>query len=410
MFIGQDMSRMRRSFKYRIYTNTEQDRLLGEMVETHRRLYNQCLEQRKTAYDSYELGIGYCDQSAWFKNERKYNAWYAGLNFSSAQATMRRLNKAFVAFFRRCKSGEKPGYPRFKARERFDSVEFPAYGDGIKLTPDGKLRVHGVGKVRIKLHRPTQGEIKTVSIKREAGKWYAVFSCDLGDAPPVTEHGTPVGIDVGIESFLMTSDGARVESPSFLKHELKSLAREQRSLSRKKKGGRNRRKQARRVASLHCRIANRRRDFNHKIALDLVRRHWLVAVENLNVLGMLKNHRLARAIQDAGWASFLGILKGAAESAGSLYVEVPARNTSQECSGCGEIVRKTLADRWHECSCGASLHRDHNSAKVIVKRALHALPALPNLPAFVSLFLARTGPAVVNGGVVMPPLAEKLSP
>jgi len=371
---------MRHSFKFRLYPNTDQRRELGVALETHRRLYNACLDQRKVAYEAEKKSIHYVEQSAWFKSERAVNPYFARLNFSSAQATMRRLDKAFVAFFRRCKAGQKPGYPRFRSRDRYDSVEFPAYGDGIRLNSN-RLRVQHVGVVKAKVHREVEGTVKTATLKREGDKWFVVLSCELPDAPFVPNGKSPIGIDVGIEAFLTTSDGERIENPRILRRELPRLRRLQRAVSRKKRGGKNRRKAARRVQVLHARVRNLRQDFQHKTALDLVRSSGLVAVEGLNIRGMVRNHRLARAISDAAWGGFMNILTYKAASAGSEVVVVDPRGTSQECSGCGEVVRKDLSVRRHIClSCGLSLHRDENAARNILQRAL----------------LARTGPAGVN--------------
>ena len=172
---------MRRAFKYRLFTNANQERELGIMLESHRCLYNACLEQRKVAYAADKRSVKYAEQSAWFKAERAVNPYFARLNFSGTQATMRRLDKAFANFFRRVKEkAANVGYPRFKARDRFDSMEFPSHGDGIRLTGN-RLRVQHVGTIRVKLYRPVEGEIKTLTLKREAGKWYVVASCDLGD-------------------------------------------------------------------------------------------------------------------------------------------------------------------------------------------------------------------------------------
>jgi REP element-mobilizing transposase RayT len=158
---SQKGKQVRRAFKYRLFTNANQERELAAMLETHRRLYNACLAERKERYEADKVTVRYAQQSARFKAERVTNPYYARLNFSSAQATMRRLDKAYQAFFRRVKNGERPGFPRFKSPDRYDSVEFPAYGDGIKLMPDGKLRVQHVGTVRVKLHRGVEGRIKT---------------------------------------------------------------------------------------------------------------------------------------------------------------------------------------------------------------------------------------------------------
>lgn len=371
---------MRRAYKFRLYPNTDQERELGIALETHRRLWNACLDQRKTAWETEKRPVRYVGQSAWFKVERTANPYFARLNFSSAQATMRRLDKAFVAFFRRCKSGGKPGYPRFKSCNRYDSIEFPTYGDGIRLN-DNRLRVQHVGIVKAKIHREIEGRVKTATVKREGSKWFVILSCELPDADFVPNGKPAVGIDVGIEAFLTTSDGERVENPRFLRREIPQLRRLQRSISRKKRSSKNRRKAVYRIQALHARVRNLRHNFHHKTALHLVRSSGLVAVERLNIRGMLRNHRLAQAISDVAWGGFVNILNNKAASAGCEVVAVNARGTSQECNGCGATVQKTLSVRQHVCpSCKLSLHRDENAARNVLARAL----------------LARTGPAGIN--------------
>src|SRR3954447_7646851 len=362
---------MRRAFKYRLWTNVNQERELGIALETHRRLYNECLDYRQLGYETLGASIGYADCSRWFKHRRSSNPFYARLNFSSAQATMRRLDKSFQAFFRRVKAGEKPGYPRFKGRDHFDSIESPAYGDGIRLTGD-RLRVQHVGMIRVKLHREIQGTIKTVTLKREAGKWYAVFSCDLGDVPIEPSGNPPIGIDVGLEFFLTTSEGEKEPNPRYQKEALPKLRRKQRALARKKKGGKNRRKARKEVAKVHARVANLRREHHHQTALKLTRRYGVIVVESLRIKNMLGNDKLARAISDVAWGNFLLTLRSKAESAGVGFVEVDARGTSQECSVCGSVVKKDLSQRWHHCECGCSLDRDENAARVILARGLQA--------------------------------------
>jgi putative transposase len=371
---------VRRAFKYRLWTNANQERELGIMLETHRRLYNACLDERKSRYEAEKVTVRYADQSARFKAERTTNPYYARLNFSSAQATMRRLDKAFANFFRRIKAKDaKAGYPRFKGRDFFNSVEFPSHGDGIRLNGD-RLRVQHVGTLKVKLHRPVEGKIKTLSLKREAGKWYLVVSGDLGDVKIEPSTNPAIGIDVGLEKFLTTSDGRKEPNPRYLKGALPELRRKQRSLSRKKKGGKNRRKARKAVAKVHARVANLRREHHHQVALKLVRRYGFIAVESLSIKNMLGNDRLARAISDVAWGNFLLTLRSKAESAGVAFVEVDARGTSQECSGCGQVVRKDLSQRWHSCDCGCSLDRDENAARNILARGL----------------LARTAPAGLN--------------
>lgn len=362
---------MRRAFKYRLYPTDDQTRELGIMLETHRQLYNAALEHRRYAWKARGRSVSYGDQAADLKQAFAENEYLKRTNYSSCQATLRRLDKSFTNFFRRVKEGHpKPGYPRFKGRDFFDSVCFPAYGDGVKLLGD-RLRVQHVGKVKVKLHRPIKGRIKTVSIKSEGDHWYAVFSCDLGDVSIPAHDGPVTGIDVGLERFLTAADGSFESNASYLKKELPELRRAQRSFARKKRGGKRRIKTRRRVRRIHRHVKNKRREHHHQTALKLVRRYGLIAVERLNVRGMLRNRRLSRAIQDAAWSGFLEILGGKAQKVGSRIVKVAARNSSQECSRCGAVVPKTLRNRWHSCGpCGLSLHRDHNSALVILKRAL----------------------------------------
>jgi putative transposase len=370
---------MRRAFKFRLWTNENEERELETMLETHRRLYNICLDYRKLAYEIYAATINYDDCSRWFKHQRTINPFFARLNFSSAQATMRRLDKAYVAFLRRVKAGKKPGFPRFKGPDHFTSVEFPKYGDGVRFKGQ-RLYVQHVGEIRVKLHRRIEGKIKTVTIKREGDKWYAVFSCDLDDVKVEPSTGPAVGIDVGLSSFLTTDTGEKEPNPRYLKTALPKLRRKQRSLSRKKRNGKNRRKTRKQVAKVHARVANLRREHHHQIALKLTRRYGFIAVESLNIDNMLKNDRLARAISDVAWSNFLLTLQSKAESAGVEFVKVNARGTTQECFGCGQVIKKDLSQRWHSCGCGCSLDRDENAARNILARGL----------------LARTGPAGPN--------------
>lgn len=357
-----------RAYKFRLWTNVNQERELGIMLETHRRLYNSALAQRRWFYDEWQISRSYTNQSGWFKDEREDNRWFAAINFSSAQATLRRLDKAFQNFFRRVKAGEEPGYPRFKGRDRFNSVLFPSHGDGIRLKGN-KLRVQHVGTIRVCLHREVEGTIKTLSIKREADKWFLVVACDLGEPATVGNILPSVGIDVGLTHFATLSNGETIENPRYLKEELPELRRAQRSVSRKKQGGSNRKKAKRRVARTHARVANLRREHQHKVSNDLISRYGFFAVESLNLQGMIKNDRLSRAIADVAWSSFVEVLTHKAERAGGEVIQVSPNNTSQICSGCGTKVPKALSVRVHRCECGLVLDRDHNAARNILERA-----------------------------------------
>lgn len=355
-------------FKFRLWTNANQERELRIMLETHRRLYNAALGQRQWFYDEWQISRSYEDQSAWYKDQRSNNQWFARINFSSAQGTLRRLDKAFQNFFRRVKAGEEPGYPRFKSADRFNSFLFPSHGDGIRLKGN-KLRVQHVGTIRVCLHREVEGKIKTLSLKREADKWFVVLACEAPEPAKVGNLLPAVGLDVGLTHFATTSDGEKIQNPRYLKEELKNLRRAQRSVCRKKKGGSNRKKAKRRVARIHTRVSNLRQEHRHKISNDLISRYGKIAVERLNVQGMVRNRRLARAISDVGWSSFVAVLTHKAERAGGEVVQVSPNHTSQLCSVCGTKVPKTLAVRVHRCGCGLVMDRDQNAARNILERA-----------------------------------------
>jgi putative transposase len=357
-----------KAFKYRLYPTRQQNVAMTAMLETHRRLYNDALAERKLAWEHQHRSVSYGEQSAQLKATRKTNPFLAATNFSSCQATLRRLDKAFVAFFGRVKSGETPGHPRFKGRNRFDTVEFPSYGDGCRF--DGRcVYFQHVGRVKIKLHRPIEGQIKTIAFKREADGWYVVFSCDLGDLAVPPSSGPALGIDLGLKAFLVTSEGESVAPPQHYRKAQAALRRAQRKVARRQKGSKRRAKAVQVLQKQHQRIGNLRRDFHHKTARVLVTRYGTIVHEDLNIGGIARS-RLAKSTLDVAWGSFLQILSYKAEEAGATVIAVSPHNTTQACSRCGALpsVPKTLADRVHSCSqCGYVADRDLNAAQNILR-------------------------------------------
>lgn len=362
---------MRRAFKYRLYPNGEQRGKLQALLDAGRALYNAALEQRRDAWKARALSLNYYDQAAQLKEARDADPFLGILNYSACQAILRRLQRSFDGFFRRIKGGQAPGYPRFKGRDRFDSVTFPAYGDGVKISGK-RLRVQNVGEVKIKLHRPVEGKIKTATLKREGTRWYAVFSCDEVPTRPYPVPIVPeVGLDMGLESFVTLSTGEKIENPRHYREAQERLAAAQRALSRKKRGSNRRRKARARVARLHVRVANQRRDFQHKLARRIVSEHSFMAVEALAPKSMAERSPtgLAKSIHDAGWAMFLMILCGKAEEAGRTVVKVNPRGTSSTCIRCGTYREKALSEREHVCgSCGLVLDRDVHASLEILRR------------------------------------------
>lgn len=357
---------MRKSFLYRLYPNEIQAEKLKGLLNIARELYNACLQERRDAWKMQGKSLNYYDQANELKELRQAIPEVATLNYSATQDMLRRLDKSFKAFFKRIKQGEKPGYPRFKGYNRFNSITFPTYGDGVKLK-DNRLYVQNVGLIKIKMHRDLEGQINTVTLKRVCDKWYAVFSNTI-EIEPLPTSNKSVGIDVGIESFAVTSDGEFIENPHYLKASLRKLRVAQRSVSRKKKGSHNRRKAVKSLAKQYLRVSNQRQDFAHKVARNIIYAYGFIAVEDLQIKNMVRNHHLAQSISDAGWGNFLNLLSYKAEWAGRKFVKVNPNGTSQVCSACGLNVPKDLSVRIHHCpNCGISLHRDFNSALNILR-------------------------------------------
>jgi putative transposase len=359
---------MRRAFKYRLYPTKAQERLLTAILDGAHDLYNAALDQRRLYWSGQRRSINYYFQAAQLKEARDADPRLALLNYSACQEVLRRLQKAFDAFFRRVNSGQAPGYPRFKARDRFNSVIFPAYGDGVRLGK--RLRVQNVGDIKIKLHRPVEGTIKTVTIKREAGTWTAAFSCDEVESRkvlhPISDR--HVGLDMGLDSFAALTTGEKIENPRWFRKTEERLVEVQRRISRKKKRSGNYYKEKKRLARLHAKAANQRRDFQHKLANDLVSTNAFIAVEDLDTQEMIENGStgLSKSIHDAGWAQFLAILSCKAEEAGRTFVKVPAQGTSSTCFQCGTYRKKALSERTHRCPCGLVLDRDiHASLNIL---------------------------------------------
>jgi putative transposase len=277
------------------------------------------------------------------------------------QDTLRRVDKTFDAFFRRCQNGEPPGYPRFKSASRYDSFTYPQ--TGFRLEGD-KLHLSKIGSCRVRLSRPIEGTIKTCAIKREADGWYVVFAVEENQCRFFPKTGEKVGVDVWIENFATLSTGETVENPQFLRESEASLKTAQRRISRRTNKRSNRRRKAvKLLQKKHQKVRRQRVDFHHKTALKILRECDAIAVEDLNVRGMVKNHHLAKSISDAGWSQFILILTSKAEEAGRMVIKVNPSYTSQDCSRCGHRNKITLATRVYRCSrCGLVINRDRNGA------------------------------------------------
>ncbi|MBE7512252.1 MAG: transposase [Anaerolineales bacterium] len=371
---------MNLTYAYRLYVRPRERVLLSRLLEEHREVYNAALSQIKTAFEVNGERQTAVSQWAYFREWRKQANIVA--NASSVQQTLRRLDKAFAAFFRRLKAGETPGYPRFKGANRLDSVEY-TYGDGVSLYYDEPydrflLHVQNVGEIKVKLHRflPDRAQIKHVVLKRKATGWYVFLMFAVPDPLLVEPNGLPqVGADRGLLRLLTLSDGTQIDNPRWLRANLDKLRRTQRRLARAQKGGQNRNDCRMILAKRHEHIANIRRDFWHKITDWLVRHYGLIALEHLDLAFMTRNTHLSLSAHDAGLGLFNDLLRFKAVDAGCALVHVNPRNTSQQCSGCGALVPKALSVRVHSCPhCQLELDRDVNAAINILALALPSPP------------------------------------
>ena len=357
-----------KTYKYRLYPSKAQGRLLEQTVETCRHWYNACLAERKTVWENEHRSVGKFEQLAKVKDYRRENPYAALLHSHILQVVVADLDKAFQSFFRRMQAGETPGYPRFKGRDRFDSFGLKEYGNGFKV--DGRrLKITGLGRIRIRWHRPIEGRLKTVRVVRQAGEWYACFACEVSESPaPPAENA--VGLDVGVHHLLATSDNAVVENPRWYRTEQQKLCVVQRRVSRRKHGGSNRRKAVLAIQRQHLHVANSRKDFLDKLAHHFITNYAVIALEDLHIRGMVRNHHLSKSILDAGWGYLRQRLASKAAEAGRQVVLVNPAYTSKTCCSCGAVFEGlSLADRWVACGCGLSMDRDVNAAINILNRA-----------------------------------------
>jgi putative transposase len=359
---------MLKSYKYRIYPTTKQKVAIDNTVNLCRYLYNCGLEQRIRAYRQQRRNLNYYVQANELRGIKTFSPDFTQVHSQVLQDVLKRLDKSYQNFFRRVKQGDKPGFPRFQGYNRYHSFTYPQPGDNMVPT-NGKLYLPKIGKVRINLHRELPGKIKTVTITKTNGKHYACFSVEV-DSIELIPTNKQVGIDVGVSSFVATSDGLLIEAPRTYRNTEKKLKTQQREVSRRKKGSNRRKKSVQRLSKTHEKIANQRKDIAHKTARYLVDNYDLIAHENLKIKNMVKNHHLAKSIQDSGWGLFFDVLAYKAEEAGRKVVKVNPYNTSQICSGCGSLVKKSLSVRTHKCDCGLTLDRDINAARNILATAL----------------------------------------
>ncbi|MCJ7629376.1 MAG: transposase [Longimicrobiales bacterium] len=377
------MSTVLRNYRYRIYPRAAEQAALWDVLRLHREVYNAALQERRDAWRKCGVSVSYNMQSAQIKEIRAIREDVGELNFTSLQQTLRRLNKSFVAFFRRVRARQTPGFPRFKGADRFRSVSF-VYGDGcsLRVEDNGRSAVYfqGIGELKVKWHRPLPegARIKQAQIMVDGrDRWFVTFALEAPAEAFARTGGTgEIGIDVGLEKFAALSDGTLIENPRYYRVAQDRLADAQRVVARRRRGSRRWRKGKGAVALIQAKTAAQRLDFQHQVSARLVGEFGLVAVEDLNIRGLARG-MLAKSVHDAGWAQFISFLKYKAESAGTRVEEVDARGTSQTCPECGATAKKDLSERIHLCPCGCVEDRDVAAARVILSRGQTAWAGPP---------------------------------
>lgn len=362
---------MLKAYQYRLYPKKSQVTVLNQTLEQCRMVYNRVLAIRKDAWEQEQKRIGYYETKKLLPEWKEEYPSLKNVHSQVLQDVVMRVDRAYKAFFRRVKSGENPGYPRFKQFGRYDSITYTQ--SGFEL--DGQwLVLSKVGAVPVITHRSFEGTVKTCTIRRSCtGKWYASITVDIGEIPVQTAEKPAVGIDLGLTNFVAMSNGELIPSPKFFRQDESVLARAQCRLSKLTKGTPERKRSLMIVSKIHEKIANRRSDFAHKLSRDLVDRFSTIVFEDLNTKGMVKNRYLSKSISDVAWNQLVQMTQNKAVEAGSRVVLVDPYNTSQVCSGCGQIVKKELNIRVHQCPfCGLSIDRDVNAALNILGLGLQS--------------------------------------
>jgi len=355
---------MFRSYLLRIRPNRAQVAAFGHVLSTNCDLYNAALQERRDAWRMCGKRIRRNDQQLQVTELHREHEDVREIALDIARDPIRRVDLAFEAFFRRMKAGDPPGFPRFRAKARYDSFSF---GEGRPVIKENHIQIPRIGLIRFKTSRPILGKPKNATVKRLGGKWEIRLVCDIGEAPEKRAVSSAVGIDVGLTNFVTLSDGSSVDNPRWTKQHAERIAKANRSLATKKRGSKNRAKARETLRRAHQRAADARRNFTHHVSKALVERYDLIAYEDLQISNMARGH-FAKSINDAAWGELIFQLRYKAECAGSWAIPVNPRGTSQRCSGCQVVVPKTLAERWHSCpNCGTSLDRDHNAAINILR-------------------------------------------
>lgn len=373
-----------RTVQFKLYPNAEQVKTLESWLRTCCWLYNRCLEQRIKAYKRRKESPTLYSQQVFLTLLRSRMEWLRSMPAQFQRDALRRVDRGMKAFFRRLKAGEKPGFPRFKKRDRYRSLEQIQPGKFIR---DKAIFIPGISEVRSRGRFGIDGKQLGLRIIKRATGWYAQIIVEMPVPAPLPETGQECGIDLGLETFATLDSGERIENPRTLRRSEKKMKAASRRLAKCQRGSKRRLKAKKRLARIHECVERQRSGFCHRVSRNLVNRFDRIAVEALIIKGLAAG-MLAKSVRDAAWGIFLRLLRYKAESAGRVVVEVDPNGTSQECPRCGAVARKELSERTHRCGCGLTLHRDHAAAMIVRQRAFRP----------------------VRGGSASTPVTEKVGP
>ncbi|MFD0771982.1 RNA-guided endonuclease InsQ/TnpB family protein [Bacillus sp. CGMCC 1.60114] len=365
------------SQKYEIFPTQEQKEILERWLQYCRQTYNSALLDKQRKYKESKQSYTRSDMQKQQTIDKKRYPFLQEVPSQPLQEVFLRLKKAYDGFFH----GDA-NYPKMKKYKEYNSLTFTQFGFkpngkhryAMSFADNGKLYNKRLGEIDILLHRPIEGTIKQLILKRQSKRWYAIFSVERQAVPSsiVLEHA--IGIDVGLDKYVVLSNETSFKNPRFLRQKEKQLKKAQRNLSKKKKGSANYKKQVERIQNLHEKVANQRKDFLHKLSYRLTQMYSVICMENLDIQNMVRNRKVSKSISDAGWGAFRRMLSYKFEKFGGLLVKVDPAYTSQDCSDCGNRVKKSLSIRTHICiKCGTVLDRDHNASLNILRKGLEQL-------------------------------------
>ena len=377
-----------RTYRYLLAPTVPQRSRLEQLLRNQRELYNAALEERRGAWEWERRSVSYIDQSRTLTTLREQRPEILDHGVTVCRGTLKRLDRAFSAFYRRFRAGQTPGFPRFKSWRRWDSVQWEDRCGWRLDTDSRRLRLLGIGEVKVRLHRELQGTPKAITVAREGRRWWVTLRCVDVPARPLPPTGEHVGIDLGVCAQVASSDGELVVDGRYGRRASARLAAAQRELANKQRGSRHRERSIERVAAAHRRVRNQRKELAHKLSRQLVNRYDLIVHEDLKIANMVRRPKprkaeggsyepngaaakagLNRSISDAGWGQLLRFIAYKAEDAGREVIAVDPRHTSPRCSSCGYVDgenRRTQAE--FRCQAyGHEAHADVNAAINILR-------------------------------------------